>query len=105
MKKRDIPPIHPGEVLFEDFMKPFNLSQYALAKALGIPPRRINEIVHGKRAITADTALRLGRYFGVHPQSWMNLQSHYDLEIAEMNLGDRLVHEVQPRGIAERIRS
>ena len=97
MNKRDIAPIHPGEVLLEDFMKPLNLSQYALAKALGIPPRRINEIVHGKRAITADTALRLGRYFGVHPQSWMNLQSHYDLEVAEMNLGERLVHEVQPR--------
>jgi addiction module HigA family antidote len=97
MDKRDIAPIHPGEVLLEDFMKPLNLSQYALARALGIPPRRINEIVHGKRAITADTALRLGRYFGVHPQSWMNLQSHYDLEVAEMRLGERLLHEVQPR--------
>lgn len=78
-------------------MKPLALSQYALAKAIGVPPRRINEMVHGKRAITADTALRLGRYFGVNPQSWLNLQSHYDLETAEIKLGDRLVKEVQPR--------
>jgi len=95
MRKRDLPPIHPGEVLLEDFMKPMKLSQYALARAIGVPPRRINEIVHGKRSITADTALRLGRYFGVHPQSWMNLQAHYDLEVAEMDLGDRIEREVQ----------
>ncbi|OHB74099.1 MAG: addiction module antidote protein, HigA family [Planctomycetes bacterium RBG_16_59_8] len=96
MAKRDIPPIHPGEILLEDFMKPLQLSQYALAKAISVPPRRINEIVHGKRAISADTALRLGCYFGVSAQSWMNLQSHYDLEIAEMALGRRLRHEVHP---------
>lgn len=95
MPRRDLPPVHPGEVLLEDFMKPMGLSQYALAKAIGVPPRRINEIVHGKRSITADTALRLGRYFGVHPQSWMNLQAHYDLEVAEMELGDRIEREVQ----------
>jgi len=97
MRKRDIPPIHPGEVLLEDFMKPLKLSQYALAKAIGVPPRRINEIVQGKRSITADTALRLGRFFGVNPQSWMNLQTHFDLEVAEIDLGDRLGREVHPR--------
>lgn len=96
MRKRDIPPIHPGEVLLEDFMKPLKLSQYALAKAIGVPPRRINEIVQGKRSITADTALRLGRFFGVNPQSWMNLQTHFDLEVAEIDLGDRLGREVHP---------
>jgi addiction module HigA family antidote len=97
MGRRDLVPVHPGEVLLEEFMKPLKLSQYALARAIGVPPRRINEIVHGKRAITADTALRLGRYFRVHPQSWMNLQAHYDLEMAEMTLGDRLDREVHPR--------
>lgn len=97
MGRRDLAPIHPGEVLLEEFMKPLKLSQYALARAIGVPPRRINEIVHGKRAVTADTALRLGRYFRVHPQSWMNLQAHYDLEMAEMTLGDRLDREVHPR--------
>ena len=79
MNKRDIQPIHPGEILIEDFMRPFGLRQYALAKAISVSPRRINEIVHGKRAITANTALRLGRYFGTDAQSWLNLQSHYDL--------------------------
>jgi len=97
MRKRHLPPIHPGEVLMEDFMKPLRLSQYGLAKAIGVPPRRINEIIQGKRSITANTALRLGRYYGVSPQSWMNLQTHYDLEIAEMDLGDRLEKEVHPR--------
>jgi len=76
MNKGCLEPIHPGEVLLEDFMKPLAITQYALAKAINVPARRINEIVHGNRAITADTALRLGKYFGVHPQSWMNLQSH-----------------------------
>lgn len=89
--------IHPGEILLEDFMKPLAITQYALAKAISVPPRRINEIVHGKRAISADTALRLGRYFGVDPQSWMNLQSHYELEIAAQNLGEKLKSEVNPR--------
>lgn len=99
MLKRDIEPIHPGEVLLEDFLKPLDVSQYSLAKAMGVPARRVNEIVHGKRAITADTALRLGRYFGVSPQSWMNLQTHYDLEIAEIKLGERLEQEVHPRTV------
>jgi len=93
-------PIHPGEILLEDFMKPLAITQYALAKAISVPPRRINEIVHGKRAISADTALRLGRYFGVDPQSWMNLQSHYDLEVAAQNLGEKLKSEVNPRSAA-----
>ena len=95
MQAQMIAPIHPGEILLEDWLKPMQISQYALAKAIGVPARRINEIVHGKRAITADTALRLGRYFGVNPQSWLNLQSHYELEVAQSNLGQRLEQEVQ----------
>ena len=97
MAKIDLSPVHPGEILFKDFMKPLGISQYALAKAIGVPARRINEIVHGKRSITADTALRLGRYFGVDPQSWMNLQTHYDLQITKIDLGARLKKEVHPR--------
>ena len=97
MIKRDIHPIHPGEILLEDFLKPLGISQYALAKSISVPPRRINEIVHGKRAITADTALRLGRYFGVNAQSWMNLQAHFDLEVTEEKLGERLDKEISPR--------
>ena len=95
MQTQMIAPIHPGEILLEDWLKPMQISQYALAKAIGVPARRINEIVHGKRSLTADTALRLGRYFGVNPQSWLNLQSHYDLETAQLILGDRLNQEVQ----------
>ena len=97
MAKKTIEPIHPGEILLEDFLLPLGISQYALAKAISVPARRINEIVQGKRGITADTALRLGRYFGVSAQSWMNLQAHYDLEVAEMTLGKRLDDEVEPR--------
>lgn len=76
-------PIHPGEVLMEDFIEAFEITQNKLAVCIGVPPRRINEIVHGKRGITADTALRLGRYFGVEAQFWLNLQTRYDLEVAE----------------------
>ncbi len=83
-------PIHPGEVLMEDFIKGFEITQNRLAVAIGVPPRRINEIVHGKRAITADTALRLGRYFGIDPQFWLNLQAHYELELAE----DRMAAQI-----------
>lgn len=83
-------PIHPGEVLMEDFIKGFEITQNKLAVAIGVPPRRINEIVHGKRAITADTALRLGRYFGIDPQFWLNLQAHYELELAE----DRMAAQI-----------
>lgn len=87
-------PIHPGEVLLEDFLGPLGLSQYRLAQDLSVPPRRINEIVHGKRAITADTALRLARYFGTSERFWLNLQSRYDLEIERDRLGPRLEAEV-----------
>ena len=97
MAKRDIPPIHPGETLKEEFLDPMGISQYRLAKAIGVTARRINEIVHGRRAITADTALRFGRYFGMEAEFWLNLQVHYDMEVAEEALGDRLDREVQPR--------
>ena len=91
---KKLAPIHPGEVLFADFLEPFGLSQYRLAQDISVAPRRINEIVHGKRAITADTALRLGRYFGTAPQFWLNLQSRFDLEIEQDRLGNRLRSEV-----------
>ena len=87
-------PVHPGEILAEEFLKPFSLSQYRLAKDIRVSPRRINEIVHGMRAITADTALRLARYFGTSPSFWMNLQGRYDLEIERDRLGRRLEKEV-----------
>ena len=94
MKNKKLPPIHPGEILIEEFLEPMGISQYRLAKDISVPPRRINEIVHGKRAITADTALRLGRFFGMSPQFWLNLQTRYDLEVAEDLLEDRLDYEV-----------
>lgn len=87
---REIPFAHPGEILNEDFLKPLGISQYALAKAVGVPPRRINEIVQGKRGISADTALRLAAFFGTDAQSWINLQSHYDEEQAKETLADVL---------------
>ncbi len=87
-------PIHPGEILLAEFLEPLSLSQYRLAQDLSVPPRRINEIVHGKRAITADTALRLGRYFGTSAQFWLNLQTRFDLEIERDRLGPRLGAEV-----------
>lgn len=83
-------PVHPGEVLMEDFINGFGITQHKLAVSVGVSPRRINEIVHGKRAITADTALRLGRYFGIDPQFWLNLQSHYELELAEDRVAEQL---------------
>ncbi len=94
--KRDMPPIHPGEILREDFLKPLGITQYRLAKSIGVPQRRIGEIVAGKRAVTADTALRLARFFGTDAQSWVNLQAHYDLEIARERLEGRLEKEVTP---------
>jgi addiction module HigA family antidote len=94
MKERKLPSIHPGEVLIEEFLQPMGISQYRLAKDISVPPRRINEIVHGKRAITADTALRLGRFFGMSPQFWLNLQTRYDLEVTEDSLANRLDKEV-----------
>jgi len=87
-------PIHPGEILMEEFLKPMSLSQYRLAKDIGVPARRINEIVHGLRAITPDTALRLSRYFGLSERFWMNLQTRYDLEVEKDRLQDRLDKEV-----------
>jgi addiction module HigA family antidote len=88
-------PIHPGEVLLDDFLKPMSISQYRLAKEISVPPRRINEIVQKKRGITADTALRLGRYFNMSPEFWINLQGHYDLEAERDNLADKLEKTVR----------
>ena len=85
-----ITPIHPGEVLMEEFLEPLKVSQNRLAVAIGVPPRRINEIIHGKRRITADTALRLARYFGTTDRFWLNLQTRYDLEVEKDNLGSTL---------------
>ncbi len=90
-----MPPIHPGEILLEEFLEPLGLSQYRLAKDTSVSPRRINEIVHGKRAISADTALRLARYFGTTDPFWLNLQVRYDLELEKDRLGERLQTEVQ----------
>ena len=95
MRKQKIQPIHPGEILFEEFLKPMGISQYRLAKEISVPARRINEIVHGKRAITADTALRLGRYFSVSPEFWINLQTHYDLEVEKEKLASKLNRTVR----------
>lgn len=95
MSEQKLPPIHPGEILLEEFLKPMGISQYRLAKDMSVSPRRINEIVHGKRAISADTALRLSRYFGLSERFWLNLQSRYDLEIEKDRLADRLEKEVQ----------
>jgi addiction module HigA family antidote len=94
MNNKKLSPIHPGEILEEEFLKPMGISQYRLAKDISVPPRRINEIVHGKRSITADTALRLGKYFGISAQFWLNLQTRYDLEVTEDLLSDRLDKEV-----------
>lgn len=95
MSLKKIPPIHPGTILKEEFLDEMGISQYRLAKDINVPPRRINEIVKGKRSITADTALRLGRYFKVSPQFWTNLQSHYDIESVQDRLGKRLESEVK----------
>lgn len=92
--KRDLAPVHPGEILNEDFLKPMGITQYRLSKSIGVSQRRIGEIVAGKRAITADTALRLARFFRTDAQSWMNLQAHYDLAVTEERLSDRLNREV-----------
>ncbi|MFA5891445.1 MAG: HigA family addiction module antitoxin [Actinomycetota bacterium] len=96
MAAKKMVPVHPGEVLQEEFLTAMGLSQNALARALGVPPRRINEIVHGTRRVTADTALRLARFFGVSPDFWLGLQMDYDLDIESDRLADRLIREVQP---------
>lgn len=93
------PPIHPGEILLSEFLEPLELSQYRLAKDISVPPRRINEIVHGARSITADTALRLSRYFGTSERFWLNLQARYDLEVEKDRLGERLDREVLRRAV------
>ena len=92
-----LPTIHPGEILLEEFLNPLGISQYQLAKDISVPPRRINEIVHGQRSITADTALRLARYFGTSERFWLNLQARYDLELQKQRLGRRLEREVTVR--------
>lgn len=94
MNKDKLIPIHPGEVLLEEFLKPMNLSQNQMALALRVPARRINEIVHGKRRVTADTALRLARYFNMSPRFWLGLQMDYDLDVANDEVGERLNQEV-----------
>jgi addiction module HigA family antidote len=94
MRQQKLEPVHPGEILLEDFLKPMGLSQTRLATDIGVPPRRINEIILGKRRIAADTALRLARYFGMSPQFWLGLQMDYDLDVESDRLGDRLDTEV-----------
>jgi antitoxin HigA-1 len=97
VKKDTLSPIHPGEILLEEFLKPMNISQYRLALDIGVPARRINEIVHGKRSISADTALRLSRHFGMSERFWMNLQARYDIEMEKDRLAGRLEREVRVR--------
>ncbi len=97
MAARRLPAVHPGEILKDEFLAPLGISQYRLAKDIGVPPRRINEIVKGRRAITADTALRLSRYFGLSAQFWMNLQTCYELDTTEDTLKGRLKKEVRVR--------
>jgi len=92
---KTLAPVHPGEILLEEFLEPMGISQYRLSKDISVPPRRINEIVHGNRAVSANTALRLAKYFEVTPQFWLNLQSHYDLEVEKDRLGSRLDSEVR----------
>lgn len=94
MRPDKLPPVHPGEILLEEYLKPLDMSQYRLAKSISVPPRRINEIVHGTRAITADTALRLARFFRTSDKFWMNLQMRYDLEVAKDRLEEVLEKEV-----------
>ena len=94
MTAKKVAPIHPGEILNEEFLKPLGISQYRLAKAINVPPRRINEIVHRSRAISADTALRLARHFGTTERFWLNLQCRYDLEVEKDRLGPRLAKEM-----------
>jgi addiction module HigA family antidote len=95
MPHRKLPPVHPGEILLEEFLSPLGVSQYRVAKETSVPPRRINEIVRGSRSISADTALRLARYFGTSERFWLNLQARYDLEVEKDRLGDRLAREVK----------
>src|SRR5260370_34422352 len=102
MAARKLPPVHPGEILQEESLSPLRISQYRLAKETSVPPRRINEIVRGLRAVSADTALRLARYFGTSERFWLNLQAHYDLEVEKDRLGDPLAREVVKRSFPEK---
>lgn len=95
MSNKKIKPVHPGEILFEEFLKPMKISQYRLAKDINVPPRRINEIIHGKRSISADTALRLSRYFGLSERFWLNVQTRYDIEVQKDKLDKRFDEEVK----------
>lgn len=95
MSSRKLLPVHPGEILLEEFLNPLGISQYGLARAVSVPPRRINEIVRGQRALTANTALRLARFFGTTERFWLNLQTRYDLEVEKDRLGSRLRREVR----------
>lgn len=95
MREKKIPPIHPGEILLEEFLKPMSISQYKLANDIGVSPKRINEIVQGRRGITVNTALRLGHYFSMSPQFWINLQTHYDLEVESDRFARQLKREVR----------
>ena len=95
MSNKRLAPIHPGEILLEEFLKPMAISQYRLAKATSVPARRINKIVHAKRSISADTALRLAKFFGMSDRFWMNLQTRYDIELEKDRLGSRLNQEVE----------
>src|ERR671925_573557 len=99
MMAKRLPPVHPGEVLLEEFLAPLEISQYRLAKDIGVPPRRINEIVHGTRAVSADTALRLARYFATSERFWLNLQAQYDLDRERDRIGDRIEKQITPRAV------
>src|SRR5689334_19611469 len=100
MKPRKMPPVHPGEILLHDFMEPLELTQSALARAIGVTPIRVSQIVRGQRAISADTALRLSRYFGTRPGWWLDLQTHHDLEVASDRLEHRIARTIRPRSMA-----
>jgi len=100
MTTKKLAPVHPGEVLLEEFLMPLGLSQNRLALNIGVPPRRVNEIVLGKRRVTAETALRLARYFDTTPQFWLGLQADYDLDVAADELGERLEHEIRGHALA-----
>jgi addiction module HigA family antidote len=99
MMAKRLPPVHPGEVLLEEFLGPMGISQYRLAKDINVPPRRINEIVHGTRAVSADTALRLARYFGTSERFWVNLQAQHDLDVEYDRIGERIAREIVPRAV------
>lgn len=102
MPRRKLDPIHPGEILLKEFLIPLGISQYRLAKDISVPPRRINEIVRGQRSISADTALRLARFFQTTERFWLNLQTRFDLELEKDRLGDRLDREVATFAVQER---